>query len=198
MPQIPAYGAKLLICASLNLVVMIQTMAFWHIGNLFLILNTLNFRQQNHIGYKSRLQTGSNLDRIIGDLILCWTVSSAWLSSNIYYDIKAMHWWSLVKGIHRSPVYSPHKGAVSWKWFPCHDVIILRRLWVMLRSWFATLWGVLAYYKTQRIWLGYCPVAVAVKALILQIICDMFWRREYGVWQCHVFWWCHQAPTCAP
>ena len=31
---------------------------------------------------------------------------------------------AFVTGIHRSPVYSPHKGPVTWKMFPFDDVIM--------------------------------------------------------------------------
>ena len=35
-----------------------------------------------------------------------------------------LHVTGLVRGIHRSPVNSPHKGPVTWKTFPFDDVIM--------------------------------------------------------------------------
>ena len=35
-----------------------------------------------------------------------------------------LHYWPLVREIHRSPVDSPHKGPVMRKACPCHDVIM--------------------------------------------------------------------------
>ena len=34
-------------------------------------------------------------------------------------------YWPFVRGIHRSPVDSPHKRPVNRRAFPCHDVIVL-------------------------------------------------------------------------
>ena len=39
-------------------------------------------------------------------------------------NIKAPHHWSYVRGIHRSPVNSPHKGPVTRKMFQFDDVIM--------------------------------------------------------------------------
>ena len=44
--------------------------------------------------------------------------------SNTKYDIKDPHNWPFVRGIHRWPVDSPHKGAVTRKKFPRHDIIV--------------------------------------------------------------------------
>ena len=33
-----------------------------------------------------------------------------------------------VRGIHRWPVYSPHKGPVTWKMFPFDDVIMILQI----------------------------------------------------------------------
>ena len=41
-------------------------------------------------------------------------------------NIKAPRHWLFVRGIHRLPVDSPHKGPVTWKMFPFDDVIIHR------------------------------------------------------------------------
>ena len=40
---------------------------------------------------------------------------------------------ALVRGIHRWPVNSPHKGPVTWKMFPFNDVIMYSRCLVVLR-----------------------------------------------------------------
>ena len=40
--------------------------------------------------------------------------------------LKSLHHWSSVRGIHQSPLDSPHEGSVMLKVFPCHDVIMCR------------------------------------------------------------------------
>ena len=42
------------------------------------------------------------------------------------HNIKGPHCWPLVKGIHRCPVDSPHKGPIMQKAFPFHDIIMAR------------------------------------------------------------------------
>ena len=37
-------------------------------------------------------------------------------------NIKAPRLWPFVRGIPRRPVVSPHKGAITWKMFPYHDM----------------------------------------------------------------------------
>ena len=39
-------------------------------------------------------------------------------------------WLAFVRGIHRRPVNSPHKGPVTRKMFPFDDVIMRRRHWL--------------------------------------------------------------------
>ena len=39
-------------------------------------------------------------------------------------NVKVLHHWSFVSGIHRWPVDSPHKGPVMQKPFPRHDIMI--------------------------------------------------------------------------
>ena len=46
-------------------------------------------------------------------------------------NIKAPYHWHFLKGIHRWPMDSPHKGPVMRKLFPFHDVII-RLQWLDL------------------------------------------------------------------
>ena len=43
-------------------------------------------------------------------------------------NIKALHYWAFVRGIHWSPVDSPHKGPVMQKTRPCHDIIMDHRV----------------------------------------------------------------------
>ena len=42
-------------------------------------------------------------------------------------NIKPPRYWPFVRGIHRWPVDSPHKGPVTWKLFPLDDVIMTIR-----------------------------------------------------------------------
>ena len=58
------------------------------------------------------------------------------LSKSLSYDItvtphqlhgrkiKGTHYCPFVKGTHRSPVDSPHRGLEMWRSFQCHDVIM--------------------------------------------------------------------------
>ena len=46
------------------------------------------------------------------------------VQANNKENIKATHHWPFVRGIHRSPVDSPHKGPVMRRAFLCNDVII--------------------------------------------------------------------------
>ena len=41
-------------------------------------------------------------------------------------NIKVQHYWPFVRGIHQWLVDSPHKGPVTWKAFPCHDIMMGR------------------------------------------------------------------------
>ena len=43
---------------------------------------------------------------------------------------QSTHYWPFVRGTHRSPVNSPHKGPVTWKKLPFDDVII----WMVKRA----------------------------------------------------------------
>ena len=40
--------------------------------------------------------------------------------------LKSLHHWPSVRGIHQSPLDSPHEVSVMLKVFPCHDLIICR------------------------------------------------------------------------
>ena len=44
----------------------------------------------------------------------------------IKVNIKFPHHWPFVRGFHRSPVESPHKGPVMRKAFPCHGAIMFK------------------------------------------------------------------------
>ena len=44
---------------------------------------------------------------------------------DIKENIKTPHYWPFVRGIHWSPVDSPHKWSVMWKSFPWDDIIML-------------------------------------------------------------------------
>ena len=50
--------------------------------------------------------------QITGNSTVCSTTYA-----NNKVNIKALHYWSFVMGIHRSSVDSPHKGPVCWKRF---------------------------------------------------------------------------------
>ena len=52
---------------------------------------------------------------------------------------------AFVRGIHRRPVNSPHKGPVTWKMFPFDDVI-------MIYWWFPGTWAI----DTELLWLRCC------------------------------------------
>ena len=47
-------------------------------------------------------------------------------------NIKALHYWPFVRGIHWLPVDSPHKGPVMLKVFPRHDIITVPSIYHML------------------------------------------------------------------
>ena len=44
------------------------------------------------------------------------------IRDNTKENIKGSHQWPFVRGTHRVPVDSPHKGPVMWRSYPCHDV----------------------------------------------------------------------------
>ena len=48
--------------------------------------------------------------------------------------IKAPPYWSFVRGIHRWPVDSPHKGTVMQQSFPCPDVIMDTYVVLVIRT----------------------------------------------------------------
>ena len=53
---------------------------------------------------------------------------------------RGLHYWPFVKGIHRFPMDSPHKGPVMLKAFPCPDVIMVyagSRTLITVTSWWA-------------------------------------------------------------
>ena len=52
-------------------------------------------------------------------------LTSPCVQARIKENIKAPRYWPFVRGIHRWPVNSPHKGPVTRKMFPFHDVIMV-------------------------------------------------------------------------
>ena len=72
-------------------------------GNVF----TSQWRHNDHHGVSNHLPS-----------IVCATVC---LSKH-----QSPRYWPFAKGMHRSPVNSPHKGPVTWKMFPYDDVIMIR------------------------------------------------------------------------
>ena len=46
------------------------------------------------------------------------------IEAQIKENIKAPRYWPFVRGIHRWPVNSPHKGPVTRKMFPFDNVIM--------------------------------------------------------------------------
>ena len=67
------------------------------------------------------------VSQITSNSTVCSTVFSVWPQSPCY--------WPYVRGIHRWPVDSPHKGSVTRKTFPFHDVIVMMasRYWELFR-----------------------------------------------------------------
>ena len=57
------------------------------------------------------------------------TVASLFVQQVFQVNIKALHYWPFVRGIHRSPLVSPHKVPVMQKSFPCYDVIMIMKLY---------------------------------------------------------------------
>ena len=60
--------------------------------------------------------------QITGNLSVCSTVCLGYVQRNI----KAPRYWRVVRGIHQSPVDFLHKGSVTRKMFPCHDIIMFK------------------------------------------------------------------------
>ena len=53
-----------------------------------------------------------------------WLFTATFIQAQIKENVKAPRHWSFVRGIHRWPVNSPHKGPVTRKMFPFDDVIM--------------------------------------------------------------------------
>ena len=106
------------------------------------------FRLQACRGCPEPGRSRAGVDSIDSGLILAWlyhygpmnvmafqiTVNSTDCStacSGYKANTEPSHYRPLVRGIHRWPVDSPHKGPVIWKAFPCHDVIILYAIYAV-------------------------------------------------------------------
>ena len=53
-----------------------------------------------------------------------WLLAQQCVQTSIKRNINGPFHWPFVRGIHRWPVDSPHMRSVTWKAFPCDDVII--------------------------------------------------------------------------
>ena len=58
---------------------------------------------------------------------------------------------AFVRGIHQSPVNSPHKGLVSRKMFPFHDVIMRK----VTELWYARIFEICHVVETLTKWLSH-------------------------------------------
>ena len=78
----------------------------------------------------------------------------------IYENNKAPHYWPFVKGIHRWPVDSPHKGSVKREAFPCYNVILLKEKYSHTYKyvWWTNLSTIESRFSTVRYSRGDCPV----------------------------------------
>ena len=95
------------------------------------VFNMLNYLR----GYKSKhTKQKQNYLEHYGDVILSATASQITSVSMIYWTVSSgtdqrKHQNSVslafVRGIHRWPVNSPHKGPVTRNMFPCDDVIMV-------------------------------------------------------------------------
>ena len=76
----------------------------------------------NHYSYITlwRHQMAVMVSQITSQLSVCSTVCSDCQQRNS----KGPRYWTFVRGIHRGPVDSSHKGTVTWKMFPCDDVVM--------------------------------------------------------------------------
>ena len=79
----------------------------WNQGNIF----SLQWRHSERNGVLNHPRRGC---------LICSTVCSG--AEQIKHESFAS--LAFVRGIHRSPVDSPHKGPVTWKMFPIDDVIM--------------------------------------------------------------------------
>ena len=83
---------------------------------------------------------------------------------------------AFVRGIHRSPVNSLHKGPVTRKMFPFDDVIISRD--VLLPNWHQ----VMSHHHASRMWLW---IVFHNIHTTLQSLNEVFFRK---VWRLAILW----------
>ena len=62
------------------------------------------------------------------------------IEAQINENIKAPRYWPFVRGIHRGPMNSPHKGPVVRKMFPFDDVRLTIKAWWEICI-IGSLWG---------------------------------------------------------
>ena len=68
----------------------------------------------------SDVMLGAMTSQITSVSVVCSTVCSS-----AYHSKQSSVTLAFERGIHRSPVDSPHKGSVTWKMFPFDDVIMI-------------------------------------------------------------------------
>ena len=118
----------------------------------------------------------------------CWRREKMSLHDDVIIWKQFPRYWSFVRGIHRSPMNSPHKG--QWRgalMFSLTCVWTKRLSKQSRRRWFETpshsLWH---YCNERRKWRTPIPVLVSVVGMTLA----MFNRIEIGVYpaSCHLIW----------
>ena len=81
---------------------------------------------------------GAMASQISNITIVYWTIYSG-ADQRKYQSSTSL---AFVRGIHRWPVNSPHKGPVAWKMFPFDDVIMATGGWIHQ-------WSMLSFKKGQ-------------------------------------------------
>ena len=102
--------------------------------------------QSNKTPHWSDVIMSSMAPQITSVSIACWTVCSG--ADQRKHQSSASP--AFVRGIHRWPVDSPHKGPVTWKMFPFDDVTMTCAAetvgnvtcWVMFFRWWNNLWQI--------------------------------------------------------
>ena len=93
---------------------------------------------------------------------------------------------AFVKGIHRWPVDSPHKGPVTRKMFPFDDVIMM----LPVRSGFVWYNYVIFYICTEQYQTGDCrwfvdkPLSAEADTVTL-----ISYHKRRNIWLGHMSWW---------
>ena len=130
--------------------------------------------------------------QITGNSTVCSKPFSSWYQSK--YQRKAL--LAFVKGIHRWPVDSPHKGPVMWESFSSHDVIM----------WYKPMrWNITAPPPTQgssmvqamtrclvcakplsELKLLYFQISLSGTKLWQNLWHTKFFIKEMTFWKCHL------------